>query len=66
MDIITQGDFAISSDNGNTVISFAIPSQIPIDFEQYGLFIGLITKKDFYNKMPYSCHKTEIGHFIIF
>ena len=32
MDIITMGDFAITSEDGNTVVSFCFPSRKPIDF----------------------------------
>ncbi len=34
MDIITQGDVAITNLGGNTVFSFRIPSQKQVDFVQ--------------------------------
>jgi len=32
MDIITQGDLAITNVSGNTVFSFRVPSQVAVDF----------------------------------
>ncbi|MDN5201616.1 hypothetical protein QQ008_09595 [Fulvivirgaceae bacterium BMA10] len=32
MDVITQGDFCITNENGNTIVSFTIPHRNKIDF----------------------------------
>lgn len=34
MDVITQGDFAVTNLNGNTTFSFGVPSQQEIDFSK--------------------------------
>jgi hypothetical protein len=39
MNIISLGDFAISNDNGKTVMSFRLPAaNIPIDFSKPDIF----------------------------
>jgi len=32
MDVISQGDFSITNENGNTVFSFRVPSAHTVDF----------------------------------